>query len=578
MHNRPCLGLSLGALRNLLLPWIVSVGSAAVSVAVAAPADAELTLHLRWRAAMQQERGDQAQQSTRAEDAPPRKLPLGGPVVSISEGDPDVRRRAAALLLPPSSQVVFETVRWDPKQTAAIVCDMWDDHWCTSAAERVAEMAPVINRSLAELRRRGVLIVHAPSGTMEYYRDRPQRRRALDAPAVKFDPPLIGWCKLDPRREPPLPIDDRQGGCDTPGLEQRRAWSKQIDAIEIAPEDALGDGFEILYLLEQRGIRHVLIMGVHTNMCVLGRPFGIRQLVYQGKNVVLVRDLTDAMYDPAAEPKISHFGGTARVIAHIERYWCPTIESVDILGGAPFRFRGDRRPHIVMLVNEDEYSAEQTLARWAADLELRYDFATTVIQGRGAYRLDGIETLDRADAVVLYVRRRPIPPEQLDVLRRYLARGKPLLALRTSSHAFALRGGTPLPQGVESWPDFDRQVLGCEYQNHLGNRSETAVQPVAPMDDPLLAGIDRSGWKSRGSLYRSVLVDPQARVLLEGSAEGSTYPTAWLRSYGTAEVFYTSLGHPDDFEEPNFMRLLENVLHRLLRLGRFAPQPTPANR
>lgn len=483
---------------------------------------------------------------------------------------------AAARLVAPAAKVVFETVEWNPEETAVIVCDMWDDHWCSSAAARVAEMAPRMNQFLAALRRRGVLVVHAPSGTMDHYRDWPQRRRTLEAPAAALDPPARGWCKLDPQREAPLPIDDRAGGCDTPGLEQRRAWRKQIDALEIAPEDAIGDGVDVLNLLAQRGIGNVMLVGVHTNMCVLGRPFGIRQLVYQGKRVVLVRDLTDAMYDPAAEPKISHFGGTARVVAHIERYWCPTIESNDVLGGAPFRFRDDRRPRVVFLINEDEYRAEETLARWAADLEFRRDFSTTVIQGRGAFRLDGIEALRQADAAVLYIRRRPIPAEQLDVLRRYLADGRPLLALRTTSHAFAMRAGTAPPEGVESWPGFDREVLGCEYRNHAGNALGSDIFPAAAIDEPLLHGVEPLRWRSRGSLYLSKLLDPNARVLLEGKAGELIEPVAWTRTYGKSRVFYTSLGHPDDFDQPQFRQLLDNALCWLLQHDRFAPRPAPA--
>ena len=77
------------------------------------------------------------------------------------------------------------------------------------------------------------------------------------------------------------------------------------------------------------------MMGVHTNMCVLGRSFGIRQMTKLGMNVVLVRDLTDAMYDPRDAPHVSHERGTELVIEHIERYWCPSIVSSDLTAVAP---------------------------------------------------------------------------------------------------------------------------------------------------------------------------------------------------------------------------------------------------
>lgn len=73
-------------------------------------------------------------------------------------------------------------------------------------------------------------------------------------------------------------------------------------------------------------------------MCVLGRPFGLRQLAKNGKHVVLMRDLTDAMYNPQSWPQVSHHEGTQLIISHIERHVCPTISSEQILGGKPFEF------------------------------------------------------------------------------------------------------------------------------------------------------------------------------------------------------------------------------------------------
>jgi hypothetical protein len=76
-------------------------------------------------------------------------------------------------------------------------------------------------------------------------------------------------------------------------------------------------------------------MGVHTNRCVLGRPFGIRQMAYLGKNVVLCRDLTDSFHrDPG-----HHFEGLEKIIEHVEKYWCPTITSESLTGQPPFQFR-----------------------------------------------------------------------------------------------------------------------------------------------------------------------------------------------------------------------------------------------
>ena len=71
-------------------------------------------------------------------------------------------------------------------------------------------------------------------------------------------------------------------------------------------------------------------MGVHTNMCILNRSFGIKQLVRWGVPIALVRDLTDAMYNPVRAPYVSHNEGTQLVIGYIERFWCPSITSGDL--------------------------------------------------------------------------------------------------------------------------------------------------------------------------------------------------------------------------------------------------------
>ena len=73
-------------------------------------------------------------------------------------------------------------------------------------------------------------------------------------------------------------------------------------------------------------------MGVHTNMCVLHRTFGIKQMVRWGVSIALIRDLTDCMYNPARPPYVSHAEGTDLVVGYIEKHWCPTVASQDIAG------------------------------------------------------------------------------------------------------------------------------------------------------------------------------------------------------------------------------------------------------
>ncbi len=247
------------------------------------------------------------------------KLTLrGGPVQGVGESPRAAERK----------------VEWAPEKTAIIICDMWDKHWCDGATRRVGEMAPVMNRVIQAARKRGVFIIHAPSETMEFYKDTSQRRRAKEAPAGP------AYLMAERPKPPPLPIDDSDGGCDSGQKPWYRAWTRQHPAIKIAREDAITDsGTEVLNLLDHRGIENVIIMGVHTNMCVLNRPFAIRALLDLGREVVLMRDLTDAMYNPAMPPNVTHTRGTELVIEYIEKHHCPTITSTDFTNKPPFRFR-----------------------------------------------------------------------------------------------------------------------------------------------------------------------------------------------------------------------------------------------
>ena len=188
---------------------------------------------------------------------------------------------------------------------------------------------PPIARKAAPLlekaRARGVLIIHAPSDTMNFYQDAPQRKAALSIPKADPPPPRL----LD---SPKLPIDDSDGGCDTEGDKQYRAWSRQHASIVIGPNDLISDnGGEVYSALKLRSIQTLFVMGVHTNMCILNRTFAIKQMTRWGVNCVLIRDLTDAMYDPNDAPRVSHQRGTELVIEHIEKHWCPSVLSTQLL-------------------------------------------------------------------------------------------------------------------------------------------------------------------------------------------------------------------------------------------------------
>ncbi|QEL14517.1 ThuA domain-containing protein [Limnoglobus roseus] len=457
---------------------------------------------------------------------------------------------------------VAKPATWDAAKTAVVICDMWDKHWCDGATGRVGEMAPRMNDLIVAARKRGALVIHCPSDTMAFYKDTPQRKLAMDAPKSEPKVPLERWCKLDPAKEIKLPIDDSDGGCGEVN-KNYRAWTRQHEALKIEAGDAITDSEEAYHLMRQRGIENVVVMGVHTNMCVLGRPFAIRQLTKQGLNVVLVRDMTDTMYNPAKAPFVAHCTGTDLVVEHIEKHWCPTVTSVDFLGGKEFRFKEDKRPTLVIVSAEDEYKTETTLPPFAlAQLGMDYRVSFVFADAKDKYHLPGIEQLNTADAVLFSVRRKPLMKADLDVVRKYVASGKPIIAIRTASHGFAPRKGESLPAGVEAWETFDKDILGCEYKNHYANALKMTIER-APADGThsVLADWPTTAVESTCSLYRSNPLAADAIVLLTGkSGDNPVEPIAWVRekAAGRGRVFYASLGNVDDFKQEWFAKLLKN--------------------
>ncbi len=238
----------------------------------------------------------------------------------------NLRKRVPSATIEGKWNESFEKVNVPISQVGVVVCDMWDLHWCRGASARCDGVAARMNRVLEELRARGVQIVHAPSETMDFYAGTPQRLRAQVAPQAVRPP------ALKRPEEPKLPIDDSDGGCDTDD-QMYIAWTRQNPRIQIGTHDAISDnGDEVYNLFRSMSIKYVLVMGVHTNMCILNRSFAIKEMTRRGMNCVLVRDLTDTMYDPKDAPYVPHERGTDLVVEHIEKYWCPSVTSGELVG------------------------------------------------------------------------------------------------------------------------------------------------------------------------------------------------------------------------------------------------------
>jgi len=218
----------------------------------------------------------------------------------------------------------IEQTEFSTTKIAILLCDIWDNHWCSGAKKRIDMLVPRIDEVISIARENGIQIIHSPSDTMSFYKDSIYRKRILDIP--KIEP-----VEILTFNEPPLPIDDSDGGCDTEEKPWYRAWSREHPSIRFGENDVVSDnGIEIYSFLKYTRIDTLIYVGFHTNMCILNRSFGIRQMKRWGINCILVRDLTDAMYSPTMPPYVSHKKGTELVIEHIERYLSPTILSEDL--------------------------------------------------------------------------------------------------------------------------------------------------------------------------------------------------------------------------------------------------------
>ncbi len=506
--------------------------------------------------------------------APPRTSSASDPSIKTTRQTPVVGFQG-------QFHRIESATTWSPSETALIICDVWDSHHCVNAVRRVLEIAPRIDALATKLRASGATIIHAPSDCMPFYNSHPARERAKTAPtAANLPKDISTWCDRIPSEEAAAyPIDQSDGGEDddpidhkqwaeklaSEGRNPRAPWRQQIPTININSDlDFISDsGNEIWNILESKGIKQIVICGVHTNMCVLGRPFGLRQLSVHGKNVALIRDLTDTMYNPLSWPYVNHFSGTDLIIDHVERYICSTTTSDQIFHSlnlptpakylTPFRFSMDRRPHLAILIAEDEYETAKTLPQFAA-MHLNGQFKVSIIHGDSKDKtlIPGIEALSDADALLVSVRRRPVRESDLTTIKTFVQSGRPLIGIRTASHAFCLRDGKKV-DGLVQWPEFDAYAFGGHYTNHFGNDLHPSIRKSES---------ENRQFTSKGSLYQVSPLQSGTRVSHVGSIEGQpAEPVAWtyVRADG-GRSFYTSLGHSTDFAGPHFQELLLNAI------------------
>ena len=471
------------------------------------------------------------------------------------------------------AEVLFARETINPRKTAVVVIDMWDRHWCKTYTARVANLVPRMNQTIAAARKLGLQIVWAPSDVTAFYQDHP-RRRAMQAipshpvpPETAFNPPQV------PQG------DDCECGPDQPCKEHKHVWTRQQADLVIEAGDLIADtnnARELLNLCAERGIDTLIYLGVASNMCVCYRDMGMIRMRRYGFRTLFISDQVESImangYNPATkslDPNFTPAKGSALVQRFLEEHVAPSFESRQLLARAGLLAEGrDQHPQIVFVLGDEEYKTGETLPEFARK-HLERSFRCTFLAANATNRDDipGLTALYDADLLVLSVRRRFLPVTQMDHLERFIRSGKPLVAIRVSAAAFAEGGGLKREgDGLVVWQDFDQEVLGCHYNFYdpPARKTGSEVWAIASQSDhPVLRGLAGLRFHSSAWIYRVAPLTPDATVVLRGrwSDQQPEEPVAWTRDLSNrGRVFYTSLGHPDDFKQEKFQALLANAI------------------
>lgn len=225
---------------------------------------------------------------------------------------------------PATGAIKLTTEKVDPKKVGVVVVDMWNFHWCKTSTERVGALVPRMNKSLQILRAMGAQVFLCPTDVADNYVGTPQLEAVLAMERMPLPSAVTLQCPAAPDG----------GGC-TCGKERCRGhygWDGMHPDLIIGENDFIPNDPELLYAIcKKRGITHLLYMGVHTQVCLLGKSVGVKRMLEAGMNCILARDLTDAhgMYDP--EKGITPDAFTWRVVEHFEKHLTPTINMAETL-------------------------------------------------------------------------------------------------------------------------------------------------------------------------------------------------------------------------------------------------------
>jgi type 1 glutamine amidotransferase len=233
---------------------------------------------------------------------------------------------------------------------------------------------------------------------------------------------------------------------------------------------------------------------------------------------------------------------------HKRRIFCLAITFIGLHTSLVFADEVRKPLRVCMLSGCPTYNSEESLPPFQEFLEQNYNVKCVRVVRKANDDLPGLEQLDDCDVALVFIKRMQLKGEQLERFKKFATSGRPIVAVRTASHA------------VQTWLEFDREVLGGNYHSHhpVGPITQIAVAPEAK-NHPILAGVELVAVPD--ALYKNEGHATDIQVLMTGSIPGQPAEAlAWTRNYKGGRLFYTSLGAQDTFKQAGFRRMLVNAL------------------
>ena len=255
--------------------------------------------------------------------------------------------------------------------------------------------------------------------------------------------------------------------------------------------------------------------------------------------------------------------------------------------------------HVVLVSGDEEYRSEESMPQLAKILSQRHGFKCTVlfainpetglIDPAKNDNIPGLEAVDSADLLIVALRWRDLPDAQMKHLVDYIESGRPIIGLRTATHAFLMKKSQTYGKYSSNNKEFDggfgRQVLGETWITHHGKHGVQSTRGIfaeGAASHPILRGIKSGQIWGPTDVYRTKLPLPgdsmplvmgqvlqgmkEADAPIEGEQNNPLMPVAWVKSYTgaagkKARIFTTTMGAAEDFSNEAFRRMVVNACY-----------------